>query len=255
MASAFSDFVSRPTVPLLSTGEGCPLGWLWLNACNMSLIAVGYGIMLMLPQSQRRMGKPQAILYMFSASLAGAAVASTLSVLRNDSLYNNTVVVAWLAWFSEQFYDLAAVAGADAAAEAAVAHTGALAFERLSAAAGAAAVADLQRLYRRAGRYRLPDPGTAVVRGALPAVPCNVADAVDRHDRDQQYFRQPGAVRNAEQPQRLPRHADVRPLGHRHVGDGAADPRQFYRRQPQADAASGAQRQPRFSDRCWRAAR
>ena len=40
---------------------------------------------------------------MFSASLAGAAVASTLSVLRNDSLYNNTVVVAWLAWFSEQF--------------------------------------------------------------------------------------------------------------------------------------------------------
>ncbi len=27
---------------------------LWLNACNMSLIAVGYGIMLMLPQSQRR---------------------------------------------------------------------------------------------------------------------------------------------------------------------------------------------------------
>lgn len=54
-------------------------------------------------QSQRRMGKPQAILYMFSASLAGAAVASTLSVLRNDSLYNNTVVVAWLAWFSEQF--------------------------------------------------------------------------------------------------------------------------------------------------------
>ena len=75
---------------------------LWLNACNMSLIAVGYGIMLMLPQSQRRMGKPEAILYMFSASLAGAA-ASTLSVLRNDSLYNNTVVVAWLAWFSEQF--------------------------------------------------------------------------------------------------------------------------------------------------------
>ena len=86
----------------LSTGEGWSLA-LWLNACNMSLIAVGYGIMLMLPQSQRRMGKPQAILYMFSASLAGAAVASTLSVLRNDSLYNNTVVVAWLAWFSEQF--------------------------------------------------------------------------------------------------------------------------------------------------------
>ncbi|WP_392587218.1 diguanylate cyclase [Serratia ureilytica] len=86
----------------LSTGEGWSLA-LWLNACNMSLIVVGYGIMLMLPQSQRRMGKPQAILYMFSASLAGAAVASTLSVLRNDSLYNNTVVVAWLAWFSEQF--------------------------------------------------------------------------------------------------------------------------------------------------------
>lgn len=86
----------------LITGEGWSLA-LWLNACNMSLIAVGYGIMLMLPQSQRRMGKPQAILYMFSASLAGAAVASTLSVLRNDSLYNNTVVIAWLAWFSEQF--------------------------------------------------------------------------------------------------------------------------------------------------------
>lgn len=86
----------------LGTGEGWSLA-LWLNACNMSLIVVGYSIMLMLPQSQRRMGKPQAILYMFSASLAGAAVASTLSVLRNDSLYNNTVVVAWLAWFSEQF--------------------------------------------------------------------------------------------------------------------------------------------------------
>ncbi|MEW7001824.1 diguanylate cyclase [Serratia ureilytica] len=85
----------------LSTGEGWSLA-LWLNACNMSLIAVGYGIMLMLPQSQRRMGKPRRY-SMFSASLAGAAVASTLSVLRNDSLYNNTVVVAWLAWFSEQF--------------------------------------------------------------------------------------------------------------------------------------------------------
>ncbi|MCS3409710.1 sensor domain-containing diguanylate cyclase [Serratia sp. AKBS12] len=86
----------------LATGEGVSLA-LWLNACNMALIATGYGVMLLLPQSQRRMGKPQAILYMFSASLAGAAVASTLSVLRNDSLYNNTVITAWLAWFSEQF--------------------------------------------------------------------------------------------------------------------------------------------------------
>ncbi|WP_273869028.1 GGDEF domain-containing protein [Serratia odorifera] len=86
----------------LTTGEGAPLA-LWLNACNMALIATGYGVMLLLPQSQRRMGKPQAILYMFAASLSGAAVASTLSVLRNDSLYNNTVITAWLAWFSEQF--------------------------------------------------------------------------------------------------------------------------------------------------------
>ncbi|CAI0691970.1 Probable diguanylate cyclase YdaM [Serratia entomophila] len=83
-------------------GEGLFLA-MWLNACNMSLIATGYGVMLLLPQSQRRMGKPQAILYMFTASLAGAAVASTLSVLRNESLYNNSVIIAWLAWFSEQF--------------------------------------------------------------------------------------------------------------------------------------------------------
>ena len=40
------------------------------------------GIMPDAATIQRRMGKPQAILYMFSASLAGAAVASTLSVLR-----------------------------------------------------------------------------------------------------------------------------------------------------------------------------
>lgn len=86
----------------LTTGEALPLA-MWLNACNMSLIATGYGVMLLLPQSQRRMGKPQAILYMFTASLSGAAVASTLSILRNDSLYNNTVITAWLAWFSEQF--------------------------------------------------------------------------------------------------------------------------------------------------------
>ncbi|SQI33452.1 Probable diguanylate cyclase YdaM [Serratia plymuthica] len=86
----------------LTTGEALPLV-MWLNACNMSLIATGYGVMLLLPQSQRRMGKPQAILYMFTASLSGAAVASTLSILRNDSLYNNTVITAWLAWFSEQF--------------------------------------------------------------------------------------------------------------------------------------------------------
>ncbi|QJW57167.1 hypothetical protein HL670_04075 [Serratia plymuthica] len=86
----------------LTTGEALPLV-MWLNACNMSLIATGYGVMLLLPQSQRRMGKPQAILYMFTASLSGAAVASTLSILRSDSLYNNTVITAWLAWFSEQF--------------------------------------------------------------------------------------------------------------------------------------------------------
>ena len=30
-------------------------------------------------------------------------MASTLSILRNDSLYNNTAIIAWLAWFSEQF--------------------------------------------------------------------------------------------------------------------------------------------------------
>ncbi|WP_273854981.1 GGDEF domain-containing protein [Serratia liquefaciens] len=86
----------------LTNGESLSLA-LWLNACNMSLIATGYGVMLLLPQSQRRMGKPQAILYMFTASLSGAAVASTLSILRNDSLYNNTAIIAWLAWFSEQF--------------------------------------------------------------------------------------------------------------------------------------------------------
>jgi diguanylate cyclase (GGDEF)-like protein len=49
------------------------------------------------------MGKPQTILYMFTASLSSAAVASTLSILRSESLYNNTAVIAWLAWFSEQF--------------------------------------------------------------------------------------------------------------------------------------------------------
>lgn len=86
----------------LANGESLSLA-MWLNACNMSLIGTGYAVMLMLPKSQRRMGKPQAILYMFTASLSGAAVASTLSILRNESLYNNTAVIAWLAWFSEQF--------------------------------------------------------------------------------------------------------------------------------------------------------
>lgn len=85
-----------------SAGEGLFLA-MWLNACNMSQIATGYGVMSLLPQSQRRMGNPQAILYMFSASLAGAAMASTLSVLRNESLYDNSAIIAWLAWFSEQF--------------------------------------------------------------------------------------------------------------------------------------------------------
>ncbi|MHC5175720.1 GGDEF domain-containing protein [Serratia rhizosphaerae] len=86
----------------LTTGEGWMLA-LWLNLCNMSLVATGYCVMRLLPQSQRRMGNPQAILYLFAAGLAGAVVASTLSILRNDSLYNNTVLTAWLAWFSEQF--------------------------------------------------------------------------------------------------------------------------------------------------------
>ncbi|AHG21542.1 diguanylate cyclase [Chania multitudinisentens RB-25] len=86
----------------LTTGEGWVLA-LWLNICNMALIATGYSVMLLLPQSQRRMGKPQAILYMFTACLLGAAVAATLSALRNDNLYNNTAMVTWVSWFSEQF--------------------------------------------------------------------------------------------------------------------------------------------------------
>lgn len=86
----------------LSTGENWPLA-LWLNACNMALIATGYAVMLMLPKSQRRMGKPQAILYMFTACLLGAALSATLSVLRTDSQYNNTLIIAWVSWFSEQF--------------------------------------------------------------------------------------------------------------------------------------------------------
>lgn len=86
----------------LTTDEGWQLA-LWLNACNMALIATGYAVLRMLPQSQRRMGKPQAVLYMFTACLLGAAVAATLSVLRNDSQFNNTVLVAWMSWFSEQF--------------------------------------------------------------------------------------------------------------------------------------------------------
>ncbi|MHA7847945.1 GGDEF domain-containing protein [Serratia sp. D1N4] len=86
----------------LATAEGWSLA-LWLNACNMALIATGYVVMLMLPQSQRRLGKPQAILYMFTACFLGAAFSATLSVLRHDSLYNNTVFIAWGAWFSEQF--------------------------------------------------------------------------------------------------------------------------------------------------------
>ena len=86
----------------LTTAEGWRLA-LWLNACNMALIASGYSVMRMLPQSQRRMGKPQAILYMFIACLLGAALSASLSVLRNDSLFNNTVFIAWGSWFSEQF--------------------------------------------------------------------------------------------------------------------------------------------------------
>lgn len=76
---------------------------MWLNACNMSLIATSYGVMLLLPQSQRRMCNPQAILYMFTASLAGAAIASTLWMLRIESLYNSSLLIAWLTWFSGQF--------------------------------------------------------------------------------------------------------------------------------------------------------
>lgn len=86
----------------LTTGEGWPLA-LWLNACNMVLIVTGYVVMLLLPKAQRRLGKPQAILYMFTACLLGAAISATLSVLRNDSLYYSTVFMAWGAWFSEQF--------------------------------------------------------------------------------------------------------------------------------------------------------
>jgi len=90
----------------LSTSENWPLA-LWLNACNMALIATGYAVMSMLPKSQRRMGKPQAILYMFTACLLGAALSATLSatlsVLRTDSQYNNTLIIAWMSWFSEQF--------------------------------------------------------------------------------------------------------------------------------------------------------
>lgn len=85
-----------------SAGGNWPLA-LWLNACNMALIATGYAVMSMLPKSQRRMGKPQAILYMFTACLLGAALSATLSVLRTDSQYNNTLIIAWMSWFSEQF--------------------------------------------------------------------------------------------------------------------------------------------------------
>lgn len=86
----------------LTAGEGWQLA-LWLNACNMALIATGYIVMQMLPKSQRRMRKPQAILYMFTACLLGAAVSATLSILRSDSLFNNTAAIAWASWFSEQF--------------------------------------------------------------------------------------------------------------------------------------------------------
>ncbi|MGL6018154.1 MAG: diguanylate cyclase [Gibbsiella quercinecans] len=86
----------------LVTGEHWSMA-LWLNACNMAMIGIGYSVMLILPQSQRRMGQPQAILYLFTASLLGAAVASTMSVVRHDNLYHNPFVVAWAAWFSEQF--------------------------------------------------------------------------------------------------------------------------------------------------------
>ncbi|MFC0229601.1 GGDEF domain-containing protein [Serratia aquatilis] len=86
----------------LITGESWSLS-IWLNVCNMALIATGYGVMLILPQSQRRMGKPQAILYVFTACLLGAVVAASLSLLSTDSRYSNTVFNAWMAWFTEQF--------------------------------------------------------------------------------------------------------------------------------------------------------
>ncbi|OMQ25523.1 GGDEF domain-containing protein [Serratia oryzae] len=86
----------------LTTAEGWSHA-LWLNACNMALIATGYVVMQLLPNAQRRLGKPQAILYMFTACLLGAAISATLSVLHDDTLYYNSVTVAWGAWFSEQF--------------------------------------------------------------------------------------------------------------------------------------------------------
>ena len=54
-------------------------------------------------RSNRRPRWPERLPETLPRPSTSAAVASTLSVLRNDSLYNNTVVIAWLAWFSEQF--------------------------------------------------------------------------------------------------------------------------------------------------------
>ncbi|MNH38684.1 hypothetical protein D3C79_997590 [compost metagenome] len=80
------------------------------------------------------------------------------------------------------------------AAEAAVAYAVQLAAACRHAAAGAAVFPDIQRVHRWPGGDSLPDPGAAVVCGPLPAVHRDLADAVDRYDRNQQHLRQPDAV-------------------------------------------------------------
>ncbi|MEX0634980.1 hypothetical protein M8494_36980 [Serratia ureilytica] len=118
----------------LSTGEGWSLA-LWLNACNMSLIAVGYGIMLMLPQSQRRMGKPRRYSICSAPAWPARQWRRRCRCLQRQPVQQHGG--GCLAGLVQRavFDDLAAVAGADggAAAEATAAHAGALAPEGLPA--------------------------------------------------------------------------------------------------------------------------
>ncbi|MBM7062650.1 GGDEF domain-containing protein [Pseudomonas sp. UL073] len=76
---------------------------LWLNACNLGLIVVARQLLLPLSRAQLRLRQPGAILLLFLACAAGAAVAASMASVMSVQFFDNTTLTTWLAWFSEQF--------------------------------------------------------------------------------------------------------------------------------------------------------
>lgn len=76
---------------------------LWLNACNLGLIATGWRLLGPLPQALLTLKRPQGLLSLFGACLAGAAVAASMACLTTTGWFDDTAWTTWLAWFSEQF--------------------------------------------------------------------------------------------------------------------------------------------------------